>query len=829
MAKKTAQLDKEPLVRTFPALPLRRSLALPFLRIPLLLTRPSTIQAAELAMRQPDRLLAVFTQLTEQEEPTGASDLSDVGVLVIIREFTPLPNGYIKLMVEGVDVLQSMQFTKQDDNFWVSTCLPLRRPLVADKLAPNLLEKLHKNLNALAELTDSIPQELRITLEQIMDLTEICYRVLPLLEPTPPVFIGILKCATEFELVNMTLDLIEQSIQAKESIVRADRRAARNMEKTHREWQVQQRIKSLQEELENPMESERDPELMRFEKRLRDPNIPQHIKEKVRAELARLNAMREAGPEGGVLRNYIDWLLSLPWGQHANELFDLKKIRKTLDAEHAGLEKVKERILEHAAVLSLVPDRRHSPILCLVGPPGVGKTSLVRSISDALERPLVRITLGGVRDESEIRGHRRTYVGSLPGRIIQALRKAKVMNPVVLLDEIDKMSSDFRGDPASALLEVLDPEQNHDFQDHYIELGVDLGHILFIATANTEESIPHALHDRFEMVRLSGYHRHEKQAIAKNHLFAKVSKRNGLEWEKQIQFSDAAIDGILEGYTREAGVRELERQIDQICRKRALEILSTKEKVLNKKFSIEVQASDLTRYLGVPRYSYHDLKIAPPGVITGLAYTQSGGEILPIECTLLSGRGRLQLTGKLGEVMKESAQIALTLVRQRALRFGVDPDIFRKTDIHVHVPEGAIPKDGPSAGIALTLALLSAFTRQSVPSTVAFTGEVSLTGQLHAIGGLPEKSVAALRHGVTELHLPNGNKRHIEELPAVVRKGLKINTHETIDSVIQALFVRPNSQSTTQAKTASKTAPNVAPTTATKSAPKIASKTKTKK
>ncbi len=784
MARKLTSSSEMP-VRTFPVLPIRRSLVLPYLRVPLLLTRPVTIQAAEQAMMEPDRLLAVFAQTNKSETLDSAEDFSKTGVLVQIRDFTSLPNGFVKLMVEGVDTVTAISFASGKDAVWLTHCSPLRRVELSVAETEKALARLKAKLQTLAESLDTMPEELRTTLQAVPVIREFCYRLFPLLEPSLDTVTTFLENKKESDLVEMMEALLDNAVRTKESIVRAERKATRAMEKSHRDWQLQQRIKSLQEELDNPLEVEKDPEIRRFEQRLREATLPAAVQEKAEAELARLVSMRDSGPEAAVLRNYLDWILSMPWGVRVPEKFDLKHIRKTLDQDHTGLEKVKERILEHAAVLSLVEDRAYSPVLCLVGPPGVGKTSLVRSIADALQRPLVRITLGGVRDESEIRGHRRTYVGSLPGRIVQALRKAKVMNPVILLDEIDKMSSDFRGDPASALLEVLDPEQNKEFQDHFLEVGVNLGEVLFIATANGEDHIPHALHDRFEMVRLTGYHRHEKHAIVRNHLLPKVSKRNGLKQE-QVELSDEALDRVLDGYTREAGVRELERQMDRICRKRALEIQSSKKAVAS------VEEKDVAKYLGVALYQNQSLPKATPGIIMGLAYTQTGGEILPIECVLLSGRGRLQLTGKLGEVMKESAQIALTLVRQRALRFGVDPDIFRKTDIHIHVPEGAIPKDGPSAGIALTLALLSAFTRQSVPSTVAFTGEVSLTGQVHAIGGLTEKSLAALRNGVTHLHVPKGNLRHIDELPQPVRKGLHIQTHDEIDSIISVLFQRPS-------------------------------------
>ena len=467
-------------------------------------------------------------------------------------------------------------------------------------------------------------------------------------------------------------------------------------------------------------------------------------------------------------------------------MLNLKKVKADLDAKHFGLDKVKDRILEYIAVLKLTGTERRAPILCLVGPPGVGKTTLVESIAASMQRNFVRITLGGVRDEAEIRGHRRTYIGAMPGRFIQALRRAKCMNPVLLLDEIDKMAADFRGDPASALLEVLDPEQNHDFTDHFMEVGLDLSRVLFIATANSEAEIPDALRDRLEVVRLPGYYAHEKKQIAAKFLIPKICERCGVALDKDISISDALIEKVIREWTREAGVRELERSLESIVRHRAKEI------VMGKKVKKDLTEKQLQEYLGVPRFTENRLP-APGhhGVITGLAWTSVGGEILTLECKLLSGKGHLLLTGKLGDVMKESAQIALSLVRERLQRFGIDPAIVKKTDIHIHVPEGAVPKDGPSAGIALTLSLLSAFTRRPVSPDIAFTGEVSLTGDLLPIGGLNEKALAAQEAGAKTLYLPEGNKKDVTELPAPAKKGLKIHTKKHIDEIIKELFPKP--------------------------------------
>lgn len=474
---------------------------------------------------------------------------------------------------------------------------------------------------------------------------------------------------------------------------------------------------------------------------------------------------------------------------------------KHLNSEHHGLDEVKERILEHVAVLSRAP-REHAPVLCLIGPPGVGKTTLARSVANALGRPYVRVALGGVRDEAEIRGHRRTYIGALPGRIIQSLKKAGKMNPLILLDEIDKMSNDFRGDPSSALLEVLDPEQNKEFADHYLELGVDLSQVLFFTTANVEGNIPSVLRDRMEVVRLSGYHHHEKSKIAHKHLLKRVCKKNGLKQGEEFDLSQESLDFLIQNYTREAGVRGLERVIDQLARKRTLQLLKdsdskakSKQKALAE--GLSPNEAYITKQLGPAPFSKPRLpKEAAPGIICGLAWTSVGGDVLRIECTPLSGRGHLKLTGSLGDVMKESAQIAWTLVRERASAYGVNPEILRKTDIHIHFPEGSIPKDGPSAGIGLVCVILSAITKQIVPTTIAFTGEVSLSGEVHAIGGLPEKSLAAVDAGIQTIYIPEENFKEVPKLPTPVRKGLKIKKTSHIDEVLKQLFKKkPSKQS----------------------------------
>jgi len=764
-----------------PVIPLRDTVVFPGSVTPLLLGREVTVRAAEEGHIHHDGFVFLLLQRNQElDEVVSADQFYEIGLVARLQSLTALPNGYAKSLVEGVLVAKATTLALEN-GFWKTKIEPLEFALPTDAISEKVRKETIVAMKRYAAAVPEVPTEHVANLETLAHPLDVVQAVMPFVRSSFEDRQRLLECTSLVDSSALLSRLIDGFLEMQGVTARVEQDVRHRLQQNQREWFIQEQIRVLQDEIEHPEAF--TPEMKILDQRIKEKKFPQAIEDKVREEFARMPHLHPSTPEYSVVRNYIDWFLALPFGSYTSDLLDLKRVRKELDAHHYGLEKIKERILEHVAVLKLAQNEKRTPILCLAGPPGVGKTSLAKSIADAMGRNFVRITLGGVRDEAEIRGHRRTYIGSMPGRIVQALRKAKSMNPVILLDEIDKMASDFRGDPSSALLEVLDPEQNHEFQDHYLEAGMDLSRVLFIATANLEERIPAPLQDRLETIRLTGYHRHEKHEIVKQHLLSKVSARNGLTLHKQIEIGDETLDHILNEYTREAGVRDLERQLDHLCRKRAFEIVS------NKKFKVEIAAKDVSKYLGVaPYHSNQLIKDAGPGVITGLAYTPVGGEILQIECTLLSGRGRITLTGTLGDVMKESAQIALTLVRQRAIRFGVDPEIFRKTDIHIHIPEGAVPKDGPSAGIALTLALLSAVTRQAVPAQVAFTGEVSLTGRVHAIGGLTEKSIAALQAGVTTLHLPSDNERQLSELPSLVKKGLTIYKHSHIDEIIKVLF-----------------------------------------
>ena len=764
-------------MKKIPLLPLRDTLLFPSTAMRILVGREVSIQAIDAAHKNDD-VVVLALQRDVVEEEVSSTGLYSVGVVARIQNVIPVPNGYFKVLLEGLFTVDITEVTKE--TFFEALVAP--RKMINSNSAKDLklAQRVIDEFSHYA-LDQEIQEDFLDTLRQLDQPIHIYYGILPFIRLSlteKQAFLEATSLKEVAEKIQSVLYTLKESLQVTKK-VRRD--VQQKMQQSQKEWIINEQIRLLQEELGDSEFG--GAEHVILAKKIKAKNFSATIQEKLDEELERMKMMQPTSPEYAVIRNYIDWFLALPYNEYCQTELNLKKVKKELDKKHYGLEKVKERILEYLAVLKLTGSEKRAPILCLVGPPGVGKTTLVSSIAQAMERSFVRITLGGVRDEAEIRGHRRTYIGAMPGRFIQALRRAKCMNPVILLDEIDKMASDFRGDPASAMLEVLDPELNQDFTDHFMETGFDLSRVLFIATANTENDIPEALHDRLEIVRLPGYYVHEKMKIASEYLIPEVCERSGVALGKDIQISNEMIHKIIRDYTREAGVRELERLLSSVVRHRA------KELVLNKKNVPALTEKQVSQYLGVPRFLDSRLPLpGRPGLITGLAWTSVGGEILTIECMLLSGKGHLQMTGKLGEVMKESAQIALSLVRARLQKFDVDPSIVRKTDIHIHVPEGAVPKDGPSAGIALTLALLSAFTNRVVDPKIAFTGEVSLTGSLHAIGGLNEKALAALDAGVTTLFLPKDNEKDVAELPAPARKGLKIHLKKHLDEIIEVLF-----------------------------------------
>ena len=767
------------LSKTYPLLPLRDAIVFPNTTRRILVGRDVSLHALEYAESHDGEIVLSAQKNIELEEIENPMlDLYSVGILAHVSNVTPFPNGCVKVVLEGEQVVDLRSIATQKD--FLAVTISAHEPTIKpeDKSASfeTVLSQfkeysMHRNISE--GMVDAL-----FTMDSHINAF---YGMIPFLQISLDERQRLLEIGNIDELAERLIEIMKVAADTDTMMVKVQQNVRQKMAQQQKEWFISEQIRQLQDELDGESGNASEPDQLL--KKIKEKKFSPAIQEKLEEEIGRMKLMQPTSPEYAVSRNYLDWFLTLPYGEYTDTVLNMKKVKSELDAKHFGLDKVKERIMEYVAVLKLTGTERRAPILCLVGPPGVGKTTLVESIAAAMKRNFVRITLGGVRDEAEIRGHRRTYIGAMPGRFIQALRRAKCMNPIILLDEIDKMASDFRGDPASAMLEVLDPEQNHDFTDHFMEVGLDLSRVLFIATANSEAEIPEALRDRLEMVRLPGYYPHEKLQIASKYLVPRICERTGIENGKDVAFGDGIIAKVIREWTREAGVRELERTLENVVRHRA------KDKVMGKKFKPEITEKTLQEYLGAPRYLDSQLPDAGrPGVIVGLAWTSVGGEILPIECMLLPGKGTLLMTGKLGDVMKESAQIALSLVRERLDRFGIDPNIVKKTDIHIHVPEGAVPKDGPSAGIALTLCLLSAFTKQPVSPEIAFTGEVSLTGACLPIGGLNEKALAALQAGVKTLRLPAGNQKDVNELPAPAKKGLKIFTHKHIDEIIKVLF-----------------------------------------
>jgi ATP-dependent Lon protease len=788
-AEEWAQL----LAAGLPVIPLRDIILFPGTVTPILLGRPQSLSAMMRAMESPSQLALFALQKTASEDDVSPDTLKTVGVVGRIASSLSLPNNLSKILVEALGVARATQW-----QILPSLIIAHLEPVVAEPLkeetARRRIESTRVMFAEYLSQNPDLPRGVADLIDGLPGPEEKVYGMASHLK----IPVELKQLLVEEATLESKLDMIQEFLRNEVDTTMMGRRLEHEVRagiaQSQREYFLTEQLRKIQFEL-GSLSPPVNHEIKQLEEAVKAKAMPEKAQARVSAELKRLEYLNPSSPEYSVVRTYIDWFLGLPWNSYNADNLDLKNVKKQLDRDHHGLKPVKERILEHVAVYKL--SKHHStPILCLVGPPGVGKTSLGKSIAQALGREFVRISLGGVRDEAEIRGHRRTYIGSMPGRIVQALKKSQSMNPVILLDEIDKLGADFRGDPASALLEVLDPEQNQEFIDHFMEIGIDLSKVFFVTTANVEEQIPAALHDRLEVIRISGYFDSEKLAIAKGYLVPKIKATSGLE-NGQLDLEDAVLSTLIRRYTREAGVRQLSRQIAKIARKRAREVVDYQDRNPGAKTSKAAQAkapAPITReglidYLGVPiRQERMVPDSSNAGVVTGLAWTPVGGEILRVECTLLSGKGRLHLTGHLGEVMKESAQIALTLVRERARRYGVDPEVFHKTDIHLHVPEGSIPKDGPSAGIAITLALVSAMTRQKVDPKIAFTGEVSLVGKIHAIGGLPEKSLAALQAGVTQIMVPQENNPEVRELPPEAKQGLKITQVDHIDAVLAILF-----------------------------------------
>ncbi|MBN3859435.1 endopeptidase La [Neisseriaceae bacterium PsAf] len=766
-------------------LPLRDVVVYPGMVIPLLIGREKSIAALEAALEE-DKSIFLLAQKDYQIENPTAEDLYDIGTIVKVIQMLKLPDGSVKALVEGVDRAKVLDIT-DEDSFFVSRVSVLNDAGEGNETSEVLHRALIHEIDEYANMSKKVPTEIINSIKEINELGKLVDTIVAQMQLKLSQRQKILETLDVNERASLLLGYIEAEMDLFQVEKRIRGRVKKQMEKSQREYYLNEQVKAIQKELGEEDEKE---ELEELEKKILSAGMSKEAETKALAELKKLKMMPSMSAEATVVRNYIDVLLELPWKKKNRINTNISKAQKTLDDDHFGLEKVKDRILEYLAVQKRV-GKIKGPILCLVGPPGVGKTSLGRSIANATGRKYIRMALGGVHDESEIRGHRRTYIGSMPGKIIQNMMKVGVKNPLFLLDEVDKIGQDFRGDPASALLEVLDPEQNHSFSDHYTEVEYDLSDVMFIATSNSL-NIPPALLDRMEVIFLSGYTEDEKVSIALNYLVSKQMKDNGLT-EDEIQIEESAIRGIIRYYTREAGVRSLEREIAKICRRVVIgHVLSSDNKdSKSKNEKVIVTEDNLSEFLGVQRYDFGKAESENRvGQVTGLAWTQVGGELLTIEAVALKGKGDIVRTGKLGDVMQESITAALSVVRSRSESLGIPVDFYEKYDIHVHVPEGATPKDGPSAGGAMTLAIVSALTGIPVKANVALTGEITLRGEVLPIGGLKEKLLAALRGGIDTVLIPNKNMKDLEEIPDNVKEGLKIIPVQWIDEILQLALER---------------------------------------
>jgi ATP-dependent Lon protease len=762
-----------------PLLPLRDIIVFPHMVVPLFVGRQRSIRALEEAMNKQKFILLAAQKEAKTNDP-AEDDIYRVGTLGSVVQLLRLPDGTVKVLIEGKKRARVTQYLEHPDFFLVD---------VEEIAEPNdkttELEALIRSVNSTFEnyvkLNKKIPPEMIMSVASIEDPARLADTIVAHLGIKLEDKQSLLELLAPAERLEKVLGYMRSEIEILEVEKRIRTRVKKQMEKTQKEYYLNEQMRAIQKELGEKDEFKN--EIQELEEKIKQRKMSAEARDKAEKEVKKLKMMSPMSAEATVVRNYIDWLISLPWHDYTEDKLDIAEAEKVLEDDHYGLEKVKQRILEYLAVQSLVGQLK-GPILCLVGPPGVGKTSLGKSIARATGRKFVRVSLGGVRDEAEIRGHRRTYIGALPGKILQSMKKAGSGNPVFLLDEVDKMSTDFRGDPSSALLEVLDPEQNSTFNDHYLDVDYDLSKVMFITTANALERIPRPLQDRMEIIRIAGYTEVEKLNIATRYLVKKQREANGLT-EDNIKFGDSALLGIVRHYTKEAGVRNLEREIASVCRKAAVEVVKK-----DRTTKIQVTGKTLAKLLGPPRFRFgraeEEQKI---GVTTGLAWTDLGGELLATEVTVMPGKGKLIITGKLGDVMQESAQAAMSYVRSRADALGLDHDFYQKVDIHIHVPEGAIPKDGPSAGITMATALASALTRVPVWNDIAMTGEITLRGRVLPIGGLKEKVLAAHRGGIKRVLLPGENAKDIKEIPPTILKSIRLELVDHMDDVLRKALV----------------------------------------
>jgi ATP-dependent Lon protease len=777
----TSAKPKPPLIpgesRAYPVLPLRDIVVFPHMIVPLFVGREKSIKALEEVMRSGTFILLATQKNASDDDPaTGA--IYEIGTLANVLQLLKLPDGTVKVLVEGAARAKVERYTDRAE-YYEAGALVLADSTGEQVEAEALARSVINEFENYVKLNKKVSPEVVGVVQQIEDYAKLADTVASHLAVKIPDKQLILETPSVTERLEKVLGLMESEISVLQVEKRIRTRVKRQMEKTQREYYLNEQMKAIQKELGD---EEGKDELAEIEEKIKKTKLSKEAREKATHELKKLRQMSPMSAEATVVRNYLDWLLSIPWNKKTKVKKDLKLAQEILDNDHFGLEKVKERIVEYLAVQQRA-NKLTGPILCLVGPPGVGKTSLGKSIARATGRDFVRVSLGGVRDEAEIRGHRRTYIGSMPGKVIQSMRKAKSSNPLFLLDEVDKMGADFRGDPSSALLEVLDPEQNHTFNDHYLEVDYDLSHVMFITTANTL-NIPPPLMDRMEIIRIAGYTEDEKVEIARKHLIPHATAKHGLtdgEWS----IDDEALLLVIRRYTREAGVRNLERELSTCIRK------AVKELTLSKAKSINVEAKTVADYLGVPKFRYGEVEDEDQvGVVTGLAWTDVGGELLTIEAAMMPGKGKMIVTGNLRDVMKESISAAASYVRMRAVAFGIEPPRFDKKDIHVHVPEGATPKDGPSAGVAMVSAIVSVMTGIPVRRDVAMTGEITLRGRVLPIGGLKEKLLAASRGGMKTVLIPEENAKDLVEISDSIKKGLDIVPVSRMDEVLARALVR---------------------------------------
>lgn len=784
-----------------PLLPLRDVVVYPHMVIPLFVGREKSIRALEAATENKKRILLVTQKEATKDEPSK-EDLYSVGTISSILQLLKLPDGTIKVLVEGVERGKIAEYT-QDDPYFMVNVDEIRTTGPKETELEVLLRSVISQFEQYIKLNKKVPPEILTSLSGIDNPVRLVDTIAAHMSLKIPEKQRVLEIFNIKERIEHLMGIMEAEIDLLQVEQRIRGNVRKQMEQSQREYYLNEQMKAIQKELSDINESGAS-EVEILAQKIEKAGMTKEAKEKAQSELNKLKAMSPMAAEASVCRNYIDWMVSIPWKKRSLAKIDLPKAEETLDLEHYGLEKVKERILEYLAVQKRVKKLK-GPVLCLVGPPGVGKTSLGQSIANAVNRKFVRMSLGGVRDEAEIRGHRKTYIGAMPGKIMQKLAKVKVKDPLFLLDEIDKMAMDFRGDPASALLEVLDPEQNHTFNDHYLEVDYDLSNVMFVCTANSL-NIPAPLLDRMEIIRIAGYTEQEKLNIASNYLLPKQLENNGLK-DNELKISSAAMLDIVRYYTREAGVRSLEREISKLCRKVVKEILLKPEVK-----SFDVSPDDLETFLGVYKFRYGEISEEDRiGQVTGLAWTEVGGEVLTIEAAIMPGKGKISRTGQLGDVMQESIDAAMTVTRSRSAALGIEGEIFEKNDIHIHVPEGATPKDGPSAGIGMCTAIVSAYTNIAVRRDVAMTGEITLRGQVLPIGGLKEKLLAAKRAGIDNVIIPSDNVRDLRDIPDNIYEGIDIHPVKWIEEVLELALVSKPKTLTQKPQQSSKKSPKAKP------------------